>query len=285
MSDRPTIPGTNASFEASRVVLFGAPFDGTCSWRPGTKDAPSAVRREFYGIEDYSPELGADLSDVHDVCDFGDAEIPQGASPSDARDAIGRLAGRIVGSGRIPLMIGGEHAVTLPVVETLLKRYPDLRILHFDAHADLRPDYLGEPLSHASVMRRIWDLVGDGRIAQFGIRSGDRSEFRWAAEGHTRLVRDGFDGLGRLLRRWRGAPLYVSVDLDVLDPSVFPGTGTPEPGGVGFRALSSALSLALRGNVVGCDLVELSPGLDPSGISVAAACKLLREAVLLLSRA
>ena len=183
--------------------------------------------------------------------------------------------------------IGGEHLVTLPALRAAHEKYPDLAVVHFDAHTDLREEYLDTRLSHATVLRRIWDVVGDGRIHQFGIRSGERAEWRWAAEGHTDLHRFGFQGLDEVLSGLRaaGRPVYLTIDLDVLDPSCFPGTGTPEAGGVTFAALlSAALRVIARTHVVACDLVELSPPLDPSGISTATALKLLREMLLALER-
>ena len=162
------------------------------------------------------------------------------------------------------------------------RRYPDLHVIHFDAHADLRDDYLGAKLSHACVLRRCWELVGDGRIFQFGIRSGDREEFAWGKE-HVTTHRFDFEGLEQIVESLAGKPVYFTVDLDVLDPSVFPGTGTPEPGGEPFDALRRAVTLVCgRANVVACDVNELSPPYDPSGISAAAACKTVREMLLAL---
>lgn len=180
----------------------------------------------------------------------------------------------------MPVMLGGEHLVTLGAVRAMVKKYPNLHIIHFDAHADLREAYLGEQLSHASVLRRCWDLVGDGHIHQFGIRSGERAEFDFAfahTDFHPFNVKDVLDvvlGLGSEV------PVYVTVDLDVLDPSLFSGTGTPEAGGIFFPDLEEAL-LALEAlNVVGFDINELSPPYDTSGVSTAVACKVLREMLL-----
>lgn len=264
------------------IVLFGAPFDSTTSYRPGTRFGSSAIRRESYGIECYSPYQDKDLEDMK-VMDCGDLELCFGNTKK-ALAQIEEQAKEILDNSAIPFMLGGEHLVTLGAFRAVLEKYPDIHIIHFDAHADLREEYLGEQLSHASVIRRCWDLVGDGRIYQFGIRSGDREEFYWAKE-HVTMRKFDFEGLEEVLEKLEGTPIYFTLDLDVLDPSVFPGTGTPEPGGVTFDALRKAAEkVCSRANVVACDVNELSPHYDPSGISTAAACKIVREMLLALSK-
>lgn len=264
------------------IVLFGAPFDSTTSYRPGTRFGSSAIRRESYGIECYSPYQNKDLEDTK-VMDCGDLELCFGNTKK-ALAQIEEQAKEILDNSAIPFMLGGEHLVTLGAFRAVLEKYPDIHIIHFDAHADLREEYLGEQLSHASVIRRCWDLVGDGRIYQFGIRSGDREEFYWAKE-HVTMRKFDFEGLEEVLEKLEGTPIYFTLDLDVLDPSVFPGTGTPEPGGVTFDALRKAAEkVCSRANVVACDVNELSPHYDPSGISTAAACKIVREMLLALSK-
>ena len=264
------------------IVLFGAPFDSTTSYRPGTRFGSSAIRRESYGIECYSPYQDKDLEDTK-VMDCGDLELCFGNTKK-ALAQIEEQAKEILDNSAIPFMLGGEHLVTLGAFRAVLEKYPDIHIIHFDAHADLREEYLGEQLSHASVIRRCWDLVGDGRIYQFGIRSGDREEFYWAKE-HVTMRKFDFEGLEEVLEKLEGTPIYFTLDLDVLDPSVFPGTGTPEPGGVTFDALRKAAErVCSRANVVACDVNELSPHYDPSGISTAAACKIVREMLLALSK-
>lgn len=264
------------------IVLFGAPFDSTTSYRPGTRFGSSAIRRESYGIECYSPYQDKDLEDTK-VMDCGDLELCFGNTKK-ALAQIEEQAKEILDNSAIPFMLGGEHLVTLGAFRAVLEKYPDIHIIHFDAHADLREEYLGEQLSHASVIRRCWDLVGDGRIYQFGIRSGDREEFYWAKE-HVTMRKFDFEGLEEVLEKLEGTPIYFTLDLDVLDPSVFPGTGTPEPGGVTFDALrKTAEKVCSRANVVACDVNELSPHYDPSGISTAAACKIVREMLLALSK-
>lgn len=270
--------GCASEFAAARAVLFGAPYDSTTSYRPGARFGSAAIRNESYGIETYSPYQDRDLVGLA-VCDAGDLELPFGA-PEPALDLIETETSRIFDAGKVPVMLGGEHLVTLGAVRAAVRHHPGLHILHFDAHADLRTDYLGNPLSHACVLRRCHDALGDGRIFQFGIRSGTREEFAFAAEGHVRMERFAADTLLSVTLP-KGTPVYLTVDLDVLDPSEFPGTGTPEAGGLSFEALRRALmDVFARFQVVAFDLVELAPMLDASGRSTALACKLLRECLL-----
>ena len=270
--------GANSSYSNADVVLFGAPYDSTTSFRPGTRFGPAAIRSESFGIETYSPYQDCDLEDIR-VHDAGDLELPFGA-PDRALEMIEAQAAAILADGKKPFLLGGEHLVSLGAVRATAKRFPDLRIIHFDAHADLREDYLGVRLSHACVIRRCHDLLGDGRIWQFGIRSGTREEFAFMQEGH--VVTEPFT-LNTLpnVSFPEGTPVYLTVDLDVIDPSEFPGTGTQEAGGVRFTELLAALCDVLkRFNVVALDNVELSPPIDPTGRSTALACKLLREELL-----
>jgi len=274
--------GADKTFEEAKVVLFGAPYDSTTSFRPGTRFGPSAVRSESFGIETYSPYQDRDLETDSSVHDAGDLELPFGA-PDRALEMIEGKAAEILDAGKVPFLLGGEHLVTLGAVRAAFKRHPDLRIIHFDAHADLREDYLGVRLSHACVMRRCHDLLGDGRIWQFGIRSGTREEFAFMRDGHVTTEPFSVKTLPEVSFP-EGTPVYLTVDLDVVDPSEFPGTGTQEAGGLKFTELLSALTEILtRFNVVALDNVELSPSLDPSGRSTALACKILREQLLTLN--
>ncbi len=278
-----TFIGCEAEYKEADIVLFGAPFDGTTSYRPGTRFGPQAIRQESYGLETYSPYQDKDLTDIA-VFDSGDLELPFGNVERVLHD-IEERTGKIIGDGKIPFMIGGEHLVTLGSVRAVAERYPDLHIIHFDAHTDLRNDYLGERLSHASVIRRCHDILGDGRIFQFGIRSGDRSEFEWAKQGHVFTNTFNFDGLEDILEDIGDRPVYLTLDLDVLDPSAFPGTGTPEAGGVTYvELLEALLAVCEKVHIVGLDMNELSPTYDASGISTATACKLVRELLLAIKK-
>lgn len=274
---------SSEEYASARVVLFGAPYDSTTSFRPGTRFGPAAIRSESFGIETYSPLQDRDLEDFP-FYDAGDLELPFGA-PDRALEMIEARAEDILAAGKIPFLLGGEHLVTLGTVRAVVKRYPDLHVIHFDAHADLREDYLGVRLSHACVMRRCHDLLGDGRIFQFGIRSGTREEFEFMRAGH--VVTEPFSDatLAEVLDSIPpDAPVYLTVDMDVLDPSAFPGTGTPEAGGFAYRQLvSDVVRICSQLNVVGLDNVELAPTLDPTGRSTALACTFLRECLLALA--
>lgn len=278
-----TFIGCDSEYGNSKLVLFGAPFDSTTSFRPGARFASSYIRHESFGIETYSPYQDRDLTDF-EIFDSGDLELCFGNTESALSDIKKRTA-EILGDGKFPLMIGGEHLVTLGALQAVSKKFPDLHIIQFDAHADLRNDYLGAELSHACVMRRAHDLLGDGRIHQFCIRSGDKSEFKFAKE-HTDMHPFGFDGLSEITGSLAAArtPVYLTIDLDCLDPSSFPGTGTPEAGGVSFNDLLRAILEVCKTNVVGADINELAPMLDTSGVSTAMACKVLRELILALNK-
>ena len=276
-----TFLGCDGTYEDSHIVIFGAPFDSTTSYRPGTRFAARTMRAESYGLETSSPYQDLDLEDAR-AFDGGDLELPFGDTER-ALDMIHTYAKNILEGGRLPFLIGGEHLVSLPAIKAAAEKHSELAVIHFDAHTDLRDEYLGNHLSHATVIRRAWDILGDGRIHQFGIRSGERAEWEWARAGHTNLHPFTFAGLSEAVTALKERPVYLTIDLDVLDPSAFPGTGTPEAGGVTFVELLKAALSVIRGcNVVACDLVELSPPLDPSGTSTATALKLLREMILAL---
>lgn len=274
-----TFIGCDCEYDAAKIVLFGAPYDSTTSFRPGARFGCKAIRSESFGLETYSPYQDDDLTDKQ-VFDSGDLELVFGNAHT-ALDQIEAHTREILNGGKLPFMVGGEHLVTLGAFRAVFEKYPDVSIIHFDAHADLRADYLGEPMSHASVLRRCHELVGDGRIFQFGIRSGDREEFIWGKD-HVQTRMFDFEGLEQVVEQLRGRPVYFTLDLDVLDPSVFPGTGTPEAGGVSFMQLLNAC-LKLRGlNIVGLDVNELAPAYDISGVSTAVAGKIIRELLIML---
>lgn len=276
-----TFLGCENTFEESQIVIFGAPFDSTTSYRPGTRFASKTMRSESYSIETYSLYQHRDLEDIC-VYDAGDLELCFGDTKL-ALDSIEHMTDNILEFEKTPFMIGGEHLVTLGTVRAIAKKYPDLHVIHFDAHADLRDEYLGAELSHASVMHRVWDILGDGRIHQFGIRSAERAEYEWGKE-HVETTLFSFEGLDKLVENLQGKPVYFTLDLDVLDTSVFPGTGTPEVGGVSFQELLEAIIKISKLNIVGCDMNELAPNLDPTGASTAVALKLFREMLLAFNK-
>ena len=272
-----TFIACESSYEEAQTVLFGAPYDSTTSYRPGTRFASRAIRSESFGLETYSPYQDKDLEEIQ-VFDSGDLELSFGCVDLALADIKARTQ-TILADNKRPFMIGGEHLVTLPAVEATFEKYPDLQVIQFDAHTDLREAYLDAKLSHATVIRRIHDFLGDGKIHQFGIRSGERAEFQFAKE-HTNLHKYNLDGLKETVAALKDTPVYLTIDLDVFDPGVFPGTGTPEAGGIFFMEFVESLKLISQLNIVALDVNELSPALDQSGASTALACKVVRELLL-----
>lgn len=278
-----TFIGCDSDYKDADIVLFGAPFDSTTSFRPGARFGSAAIRHESFGLETYSPYQDKDLDETH-TFDSGDLELCFGSAEAALSDIESRTS-QILNDHKLPFLIGGEHLVTLGAVRAAVDKYPNLHIIHFDAHADLRDDYLGAKLSHACVIRRCHELLGDNMIHQFCIRSGEKSEFTFAEE-HTDLHKFDFEGLDKLVEYLikTNVPVYFTIDLDCLDPSVFPGTGTPEAGGVSFKELLQAILLVSKTNIIGVDVNELAPMLDQSGTSTAVACKVVRELILALNR-
>jgi agmatinase len=269
--------GAHTSIAEAQWVIVGLPYDGTCSYRPGTRFGPAAVREASWGLETYSPFVDRDLENIR-FADAGDLDLPFG-NRTEVLLRIKQVTQEILKQSKRWIGVGGEHLVTLPVIEAYLEIYPDLAVVHFDAHADLRDDYLGEKLSHATVMRRIVEQIGPERLAQIGIRSGPKTEFDWMRENRTLMTTPA--DLTQKLNAWHERPLFVTIDLDILDPSIFPGTGTPEPGGFSFLELQTWLLCLKDRNIVGFDAVELSPPYDASGVSNVVAAKTIREMLLL----
>lgn len=273
-----TFMGMETSYEDAEVVVFGAGFDGTTSNRPGTRFASSAMRPEFYGLETYSPILDLDLEDFK-ICDIGDLELSIGNTDKVLEEIyIGTK--EIVNDNKVPFMIGGEHLVTLPAFKAVHEKYDDVFVIHFDAHTDLRQEYNNNKNSHATVIKRVWDIVGDNRIFQFGIRSGTKEEFEFALKDkHTYMEVETINTFKDIINKLDGKNIYITIDLDVLDPSIFPGTGTPEPGGVTYREFREIFTILKESNtnIVGLDIVELSPDYDSTNVSTVVACKILRE--------
>ncbi|HEY8347635.1 MAG TPA: agmatinase [Symbiobacteriaceae bacterium] len=266
-------------YERSRAVLFGIGQDFTTSYHPGARFGPGRIREASYGLEEFSYHSLQSLTD-RTFYDLGDVAVVFG----DVRETLHRaeqVARQIVQDGKLPVMMGGEHLVTLPCVKAVYEKYGDeLVLLHFDAHADLREDYLGNPLSHATVIRRCLDFLPARNLYQFGIRSGTAEEYAFAKENCHLFPHEVLEPLRRVLPELKGRPVYITVDIDVMDPAYAPGTGTPEPGGISSREMIEAI-LAMRGlNVVGFDVVEVAPGLDMSDRTVVLGAKLIREAIL-----
>ena len=259
--------------EASAVIL-GCPYDGSASFRPGARFGPSAIRRASWGIETYSPYLKKDLGQflIHDM---GDLELPLGEKKI-SLDLIRKAVRKILSGNKFPILLGGDHLITLPVVEELVKNYPQLQIVHIDAHTDLREEYLGESASHSTVMKRVVDHLGEGRLFQIGIRSGTEDEFKLARKMKSIIPFDP-GSLRSMINRLKNQPVYITLDLDVMDPSLLPGVGTPEPGGYTFHEFISLLKILQALHVVGFDIVELTPDYDPTQISSITASVILRE--------
>lgn len=271
--------GACEALEQADWVMVGLPYDGTCSYRPGTRFGPEAVRSASWGIETYSPRLNQTLDDVA-YFDAGELELPFGNRDEVLR-RIRQASAEVLAAQKRWLGIGGEHLVTYPAFQAYVEAYPDIAVLHFDAHADLREDYLGERLSHATVLRRVVEHIGPERLVQVGIRSGPEEEFDWMRTHGTLFER--LEEAPQARKRLEGRPVYLTIDLDVLDPSILPGTGTPEPGGMSYQEWMDWMS-AFRGlNIVGIDVVELAPHYDPSGVSSVVAAKVIREALLVAS--
>ena len=278
---RPRFLCAEAPFESARVVLLGCPFDETASFRRGARFGPDAIREASDCLETYSPHLDKDLEDA-DLCDLGDFDFASGDTEA-VLDSIRAEASAIFRAGKRPIFLGGEHLVSLPLVETALGVYPGLAVFQWDAHADLRDDYLGERLSHACAMRRILDLEGVGPLRQFGVRSGTREEFEWMRAKDT-LRPLSPEAVSAALKETVDSAIYLTLDVDVVNPGEMPGTGSPEPGGPGFDALIDCIRVldASGARIVGADVVELAPEWDPTGASAVAAAKIVRELALVL---
>ncbi|NWH12279.1 agmatinase [Acholeplasma laidlawii] len=271
-----------SSYDEADVVIYSVPMDATTSFRPGTRFAGNAIRVDSFGVEWYSPYRDADLKDFKTV-DTGDLDLPIGAV-EDALDIVYEATKTVIKDGKKPMVIGGEHLITYPVLKALHEKYNDLHVIHLDAHTDLREEFFGRELSHATFMRQAHKFLVDHKIFQFGIRSGDKHEFEWAKK-HIHQQKFDFEGLDKIVEQIKDKPVYITIDLDVLDPAVFPGTGTPEPGGMQYKDLLWAFDQFEKLNhIVGADIVELSPYLDPSGASNAVAAKSLRELILILHK-
>ena len=261
-----------------RVGLFGVPYDGTTSFRPGTRFGPAAIRDVSNGLETYCPQLDRDLEDLA-FADLGAVDIPFGA-PEPVLEAVRDSTQAVLNRGLRPLMLGGEHSITAGAVAAVARRHPDLVLVQLDAHADLRDSWLGSHHSHACAMRRCLEVLPSQQLFQLSIRSGTRVEFE---ELHSsgRLMAD-VKALATALEPLRGRPLYLTVDLDWFDPAVLPGTGTPEPGGYLWSDFAALVDVLRRHQLVAADVVELAPQLDPSGVSSVLAAKVTRSLLLLL---
>lgn len=266
--------GQNPDYNSSDIVMLGMPFDGTVSYRPGSRFAPEQIRLASWGLEEYSPYFNKELTDVN-FHDAGDLEFPLGNTYK-TLEQIKNNVEEIYRDGKKVFGIGGEHLVTLPEVQAVSKFYNDLAVIHFDAHTDLREEYLGEEMSHSAVIRHISKFVKPENIKQIGIRSGMKEEWDFMAE-HNTLCKN-FEDLDCL----KNKNIFVTVDLDCLDTSIMPGTGTPEVGGMTFNQLIDWFKYLKDFNIIGADVVELAPDYDTSGASTAVATKVIRELLMIM---
>ena len=265
--------GAVDNFDSAKVVMLGMPFDGTCSNRPGTRFAPQQIRLESAGIETYSPIFDSDLEDAK-FYDAGDLEFPFGNTER-VLSIIQKNVDEIYKSGKKLVGIGGEHLVTLPSIEAAAKHFDNLAVVHFDAHTDLREEYLGEKYTHAGVMYQIGKKIGFENIAQIGIRSGEKAEFELMKKYKTQM----FEPCE--LQKFKGKNIFVTIDLDVLELGVMSGVGTPEAGGMPYSELMLWLKELKNYNIIGADIVELAPDIDLTKVSTATACKVIREVLVL----
>ncbi|MGE5583427.1 MAG: agmatinase [Bacillota bacterium] len=269
-------------YQASKVVLFGAPMDYTVSFRPGSRFGPKAVREVSEALEEYSFYQGKDLRETT-FFDAGDLYLPFGNVPKSLRQ-IGAAVAQIRRDGKKPFLIGGEHLVSWPAIEFMADQYQELRVIHLDAHTDLRASYYGEIYSHASVIRLVTEKLGPGRVYQFGIRSGDKPDFEYARTNTRLFPEELLAPFYSCIRDLQGHPLYVTIDIDILDPAFAPGTGTPESGGIAPRELFNFIKELTALNVIGADLVEIAPAYDPTGATQLLGAKLVREIILSLDK-
>lgn len=267
--------------EPGDIAIFGVPFDGTTSFRPGTRFGPDHIRTASIVLESYSPDQDRDLADIG-YCDLGNLEVPMGP-PTPMVERVREATSALLDQGLIPLMLGGEHSVTTGALEAVAARHPDLLLIQLDAHADLRESYLGQHHNHACTMRRCLETVGPERLIQVGIRSGTREEFVEMRDGRRLIWPVRAESLAAAIAERGERPIYLTVDLDVFDPGVLPGTGTPEPGGIFWPDFAAILEAIPLGRLVAADVVELSPPIDPTGASSVYAAKVTREVALRLA--
>jgi len=268
------------NYEESQAVIYGMPMDWTVSFRPGSRFGPARIREVSIGLEEYSPYLDRLLEDVK-YFDAGDIPLPFG-NVEGSLEAIRSFVRKVLADGKMPIGLGGEHLVTWPVIEAAYEKYKDLVIFHFDAHTDLRDHYEGYPYSHSTPIKKACNLIGGKNVYSFGIRSGMKEEFEWAKENMHLYKYDVLEPVKQVLPTIGNRPIYLTIDIDVLDPSAAPGTGTTEAGGITSRELLETIHfMAQNGaNVIGCDLVEVAPVYDHSEMTQIVASKIVRELIL-----
>ncbi len=272
------------AIQKNAVHLLGFGFDGTACFRKGAVKGPNSLREVSDGIESYSPYQHADTAEcnLYDIGNLklgsGDVESQWLSATRDFEHQFGDLD--IQKNGVKLITLGGEHSISYAPIKKYLDAYPDLVLIHMDAHADLRDGYEGFHYSHASIIRRVVDHFGPKHeLIQYGIRSGTREEYEWMMTNNT-VMQSRKEFLDRIAVIAADQPIYVTLDLDYFDPSFFPGTGTPEPGGEDFHSYISLIKILVEKNLVGADVVELAPDIDSTGNSAVFAAKVVRELIL-----
>jgi len=266
-----------AAFDDARFVIWGYPFDGTACFRKGAADGPEAIRHHSHNFESWLNELGLDLRDVP-THDWGDVET---AADQEANNsAIGEIVDRIGAAGKFSVGLGGEHSLTPPAVAALKQYYPNLTVVVLDAHLDYRDGYQGAKWSHAATTRRVSEIVGVECVRVIGVRSLSREEQQAAREDDLSYIEAGWVDLREHLSDIVDAldgPLYLSLDMDAIDPAFAPGVGTPEPFGMTPYEVLQVLNF-LSDRLVGFDCVETCPPAD-NGNTAALAARLVRHAL------
>lgn len=272
--------GSKEVYEKAKIILVSFPLDHTVTFRSGTRFAPSAIRDASYSLEEYSLLTERNILDIP-FYDWGELELPQ-RDLSTSLKLIEAASETIIGDGKSPAVIGGEHLITYPVIKALKNKFDNLVVFDLDAHFDLRDSYYGIKYSHATVMRRIAEVIGVENLFQFGIRSGTKEEKDFSAGSNLHTLSS--KSLEEALLKSCDRPIYLTVDIDVLDPAFAPGVGTPEPGGTSSREILDFLSFLQNGNIVGFDLVEVCPPYDPSSITATLGAKLILEILFLIGK-
>jgi len=268
--------GAYSDIKKSKIVLMGAPFDSTSSFRSGSRFAPDVIRDYSESIETYSPYSDKDLTDIP-FFDRGNIDVYPGDTVK-SLDSIYSAVTEVIKENKMPFVIGGEHLITLAEIKALKKEYKEITIIDFDAHTDLREDYEGVKLSHATVMRRIVELSGINLI-QLGIRSGTKEEFQFAKKNNFLYS---FTDIEKIIKQIKGKNIFITVDIDVFDPAYVPAVGNPESGGIDFIKFMEFIKNLKIDNLIGADVVELIPHIDTTYASAVFAAKLIRELLIII---
>ncbi|MCW4011183.1 MAG: agmatinase [Candidatus Bathyarchaeota archaeon] len=288
-SQRNVLGGIQKPFEKARYVVFGVPFDATSSYRTGARFMPAAVREASLNIETYSFRSGTDAENLL-LHDAGDVDTPADAEKT--LEMCGLVSADIFAAGKVPVAIGGEHTITLGILKGLGKKAQKTAVVSFDAHLDLRGEFLGLPLSHTTFMRRISEEVKPAKIFEVGTRAVCQEELEYAKEAGVeffstqQIRREGTQKFAEQLKTKLEAfeNVYLSVDMDVLDPAFAPAVQNPEADGISTGDLLDVVCAVCDKRVVGFDVVEVAPVYD-QGTSAVAAAKIALEMLCQIDKA